>query len=167
MADLRKKRTDADIMRGFTKLLKEKGFSKITIKEIIEESMIHRNTFYLHFTDKYDLLERLILNNIRRLDLRPDVIVDKPFSVFAAFYHDEMIPVVDKQLKDQVFVEIVGKTFFKEIIGGAKDNGIFFDLGKVAAIFLWNAWNGNKLSIFTDVAQLNEIYRSGQIPNHF
>lgn len=37
-------------------LLESKPFSKITVNELCEKSMIVRSTFYLHFQDKYELL---------------------------------------------------------------------------------------------------------------
>lgn len=37
-------------------LLERKPFSKITVNELCEQSMIVRSTFYLHFQDKYELL---------------------------------------------------------------------------------------------------------------
>lgn len=55
--DLRKIKTRKAIDRAFTKLITEKGFEAMTIKDIAEEAIINRGTFYMHFTDKYDLLE--------------------------------------------------------------------------------------------------------------
>ena len=44
------------IIEAFVKLLNERPLNKITIKDIVEECGINRNTFYYHFRDKYDLL---------------------------------------------------------------------------------------------------------------
>ena len=38
-------------------LLQKKSLDKITVKDIIEETEVNRNTFYYHFQDIYDLLE--------------------------------------------------------------------------------------------------------------
>lgn len=40
------------------KLMSEKDFDKISIKDLAEKLDINRGTFYLHFKDKYDLLEQ-------------------------------------------------------------------------------------------------------------
>lgn len=56
--DLRIKRTQRAIKDAFYSLVEEKGFEHITVKDITERAMISRNTFYLHYTDKYDLLNR-------------------------------------------------------------------------------------------------------------
>lgn len=57
--DLRVQKTLALIKRSFIKLIDEKGFSNITVNNISDEAMISRSTFYLHFTDKYDLLNKI------------------------------------------------------------------------------------------------------------
>ena len=46
-----------DIMTSFLKLLNEKPFDKITVREITQDCGINRNTFYYYFQDIYDLLE--------------------------------------------------------------------------------------------------------------
>lgn len=55
--DLRKIKTHRAIDQAFTKLIAEKGFEAMTIKDIAEEAIINRGTFYMHYEDKYDLLE--------------------------------------------------------------------------------------------------------------
>ena len=54
--DLRIKKTQTAIRSAFLKLLATKGFSKLTVRDIIQEAQINRSTFYAHYTDKYDLL---------------------------------------------------------------------------------------------------------------
>jgi AcrR family transcriptional regulator len=40
------------------KLMSEKDFDKISVKDLTDKLDINRGTFYLHFKDKYDLLEQ-------------------------------------------------------------------------------------------------------------
>jgi AcrR family transcriptional regulator len=47
-------------MNTFIVLLAEKGFDKITINDIAERANINRGTVYLHFVDKFDLLDKCI-----------------------------------------------------------------------------------------------------------
>ena len=47
------------IMVAFVTLLNEKPLDKITIKDIVEECGINRNTFYYHFQDIPDLIEAI------------------------------------------------------------------------------------------------------------
>ena len=56
--DRRIRKTKAQLRQGLAKLLKEKTIKEITVKELVEEVDINRSTFYLHYTDIYDLLEQ-------------------------------------------------------------------------------------------------------------
>lgn len=58
--DLRIIRTRKFIINSFIHLLEKKDFSSITIRDITSGAMINRATFYHHFVDKYDLLEKVI-----------------------------------------------------------------------------------------------------------
>lgn len=51
--------TKSAIKSGFVKTLKEKGMEHLTVRDITKQSHINRSTFYLHYSDKYDLLEKL------------------------------------------------------------------------------------------------------------
>lgn len=42
---------------AFKELIEENGFDKITVSDITDKCEIHRQTFYYHFQDKYELLE--------------------------------------------------------------------------------------------------------------
>ncbi|WMJ89220.1 TetR/AcrR family transcriptional regulator [Anaerocolumna sp. MB42-C2] len=58
--DRRIKKTRQLIMDTFLDLLAEKGFEKITINDIAERADINRGTVYLHYVDKFDLLDKCI-----------------------------------------------------------------------------------------------------------
>ncbi|HWJ77972.1 MAG TPA: TetR/AcrR family transcriptional regulator C-terminal domain-containing protein [Niallia sp.] len=53
------RKTKQLIQVSFMQILEEKPFDSITIGDITKKAKINRGTFYLHFTDKYDLLERI------------------------------------------------------------------------------------------------------------
>jgi len=52
-------------------LLESRNFRNITIKDICEEALVSRATFYTHFTDKYDFLKWWLLK------VYPDDLVNK------------------------------------------------------------------------------------------
>lgn len=54
--DLRVKRTRKLLSQALLSLIEHHSFHSISVKEICEEAMVHRATFYTHFNDKYDLL---------------------------------------------------------------------------------------------------------------
>jgi len=57
--DLRYVKTEEVIRNTFKNCVKEKGFERTSVVEICEKAKISRNTFYLHYEDKYLLLEKL------------------------------------------------------------------------------------------------------------
>lgn len=58
--DRRIAKTRQAIMEAFVMLMGEKSFEKITIQEIADRANVNRGTVYLHFTDKYALLDQCI-----------------------------------------------------------------------------------------------------------
>ncbi|MGE7904548.1 TetR/AcrR family transcriptional regulator [Peribacillus sp. NPDC094092] len=70
--DPRVLRTRKLIMDSFIKLSEGKEFKDITIKDITSEAMINRATFYYHFEDIYDLLEKA-LSEVLSVDLDYDI----------------------------------------------------------------------------------------------
>ena len=58
--DPRVLRTRKFIMDSFMELSIKKEFKDITVKDITTEAMINRATFYYHFEDIYDLLEKVL-----------------------------------------------------------------------------------------------------------
>ncbi len=65
--DRRIQRTRQAIMSTFIDLLTEKGFEKITINDIAERANINRGTVYLHYDDKFDLLDKCIGDYVDQL----------------------------------------------------------------------------------------------------
>lgn len=58
--DPRVLRTRKLIMDSFMELSSKKEFKDITVKDITTEAMINRATFYYHFEDIYDLLDKVL-----------------------------------------------------------------------------------------------------------
>ena len=58
--DLRIQRTQKAIIDAFYELLDEKSFGSITVIDICDRALINRGTFYTHFEDKYQLLDKCI-----------------------------------------------------------------------------------------------------------
>ena len=73
--DRRKRKSRKAIFNACVALLEEKEFQNITVNEIVERADLNRGTFYLHFVDKYDMMnsfendmiekiEEVLVNNI-------------------------------------------------------------------------------------------------------
>ena len=52
--------TEKAIKASFLKLLNERPLTKITVRDIVEDCGINRNSFYYHYRDIPALLEELI-----------------------------------------------------------------------------------------------------------
>ncbi|AUA35704.1 transcriptional regulator [Clostridioides difficile] len=57
--DRRTIRTKKMIRSALAELIDEKGFNNISVTDLTQRADINRGTFYLHYVDKYDLLERI------------------------------------------------------------------------------------------------------------
>lgn len=55
------------IQSAFLQMLVKEGFDKITVRSITEQANIGRKTFYLHYMDKYDLLDKIVDEHIAQL----------------------------------------------------------------------------------------------------
>ncbi|MEK8130604.1 TetR/AcrR family transcriptional regulator [Paenibacillus filicis] len=76
--DLRILRTKQSIRTAFFELIQEKGYEAITIQDIANRAMINRNTFYLHYENKPDLLHTCMDGLLSEVK---DVIVQCPISM--------------------------------------------------------------------------------------
>lgn len=65
--DLRVIKTCRLIRDAFVKLVDEKGFRNITVNDISDKAMINRSTFYLHYADKFDLLQKIVDEAIQNI----------------------------------------------------------------------------------------------------
>ena len=47
------------LRQGLARLMQKKSIKEITVKELVDEVDINRSTFYLHYTDIYQMLEKI------------------------------------------------------------------------------------------------------------
>ncbi|MDN4618161.1 TetR/AcrR family transcriptional regulator [Paenibacillus sp. PsM32] len=62
--DRRVLRTQEAIKKAFLELMSEKKFESITIQDIADRANINRATVYLHYLDKFDLIDKIIEEHI-------------------------------------------------------------------------------------------------------
>ena len=68
--DRRIRRTKKLLKQALDQLMDEKDFKDITVKDITERADLNRGTFYLHYMDTYDILNKIedeILKNIQNM----------------------------------------------------------------------------------------------------
>ncbi len=81
-------RTKIAIRNALVALIEEKGFDALSVKDITTRADINRGTFYLHYRDKFDLLEQTqaeIIQDVESIILKANSLnyadfnsVDKP-----------------------------------------------------------------------------------------
>ncbi|MHC1783440.1 MAG: TetR/AcrR family transcriptional regulator [Anaerolineaceae bacterium] len=89
-------RTKLAIHEAFVFLIKRKGFDAMLVSDIAEQANINRGTFYLHYQDKFDLLEKTqteIIANVERIILQANTLdlsafnsVEKPLPVIISVF---------------------------------------------------------------------------------
>src|SRR5690349_5267280 len=65
--DRRIRKTRQAILEAFVGLLAEKDFEHITMNEIADRANVNRGTVYLHYMDKFDLLDQCIETHLAQL----------------------------------------------------------------------------------------------------
>ncbi|MDY0404670.1 TetR/AcrR family transcriptional regulator C-terminal domain-containing protein [Virgibacillus sp. 179-BFC.A HS] len=66
--DRRIMKSQKAIHRAFLDKLYEDGFESVTIKDITDKADLSRKTFYLHYNDKYDLLDKIVEKHLKELE---------------------------------------------------------------------------------------------------
>lgn len=110
MAALRKLRTEREIQQAMEQLLLTKRFSEITVRQIVKVALINRNTFYLHYQDKFDLLSQMIDAIIERSDSQLTEFIERPFDFFADTLADLLSTgqeIIKFQERDDSFRQVV------------------------------------------------------------
>ena len=64
--DLRVIKSRSAIENAFINLVEIKGFPNVTIKEIAEKAMVNRNTIYLNYGSKEDILEAIVRSSVEK-----------------------------------------------------------------------------------------------------
>ncbi|WP_409174092.1 TetR/AcrR family transcriptional regulator [Brevibacillus fortis] len=65
--DRRILKTQEAVRKAVIELMSEKNFDDMTIQDIADKANVSRGTIYLHYVDKYDLLDKLIESHINQL----------------------------------------------------------------------------------------------------
>ncbi|WP_395319609.1 TetR/AcrR family transcriptional regulator [Fructilactobacillus frigidiflavus] len=95
MTDRRILKTRMAIESSFKKLIQTTDLDHLTIKMICDEANIGRKTFYLHFTDKYELMDQFLNQYLAELfevckDLNADNVQEKT-QIWIDFFEQNRI----------------------------------------------------------------------------
>lgn len=111
--DRRIDRTKKSLKSALISLMEVKELRKITVSEITKKANINRGTFYLHYLDIYDMVEKLgdeIINKIK------NIIDDGNPLAMNYLYLPILIKIVEYFYKDNRFIQALispnGDPFF-------------------------------------------------------
>jgi len=82
--DQRIRLTRTLLKNALVQLMQEQHISKISIRSICDVAGINRSTFYVHYSDQYDLLNKVeheVLDNLNKYLSKQDLDDDHPISV--------------------------------------------------------------------------------------
>ncbi|WP_053346863.1 TetR/AcrR family transcriptional regulator [Peribacillus butanolivorans] len=63
-------KTKLQIQQHFIALVEKEGFQHVSVKKIADRASINRGTFYLHYADKYELMDHIQQELLAELQLR-------------------------------------------------------------------------------------------------
>lgn len=94
--------TKKAIMDCFLNMLKRKNIDRVTVTDICEECGINRNTFYYYFSDIYDVLDSVLIEETEKnIDITEDATFYETYSKAAS---------VIIEYRQQLFMCIIPET---------------------------------------------------------
>jgi len=89
-------RTKLAIREALVELIAEKGFDSLSVRDITTRANVNRGTFYLHYQDKFDLLDQIemeIVQAVEKIVLQANSLnladfnsIDKPLPVGVSMF---------------------------------------------------------------------------------
>ncbi|KRK64741.1 transcriptional regulator [Companilactobacillus tucceti DSM 20183] len=124
--------TEIKIQKAFIKLVNLNGFDKLTVKSLVTEAQINRGTFYLHYLDKYDLIEKYeneVLLQIEDIfdkypkasstDIKSDKYDNAFFQLFRYLYSQKELAIVLMKSPDSVIIRKAKPLILQIVHSGA------------------------------------------------
>lgn len=150
------------IQSTFLKMLIKDGFDEITVKKITEEADISRKTFYLHYVDKYDLLDTMVNKQLEELEEICELKKEKGFiegtviwfnyfeenkAFFSALFESESTVSFRKQLLNFMMNQLSKKM---DKINPEKDEEILLRFLSMAVLGIIESFLLNELNTSTE-----------------
>ncbi|MCM3538121.1 TetR/AcrR family transcriptional regulator [Priestia endophytica] len=103
----RQNRTKTHLKQALIELIKEKGYHSVTVKNIVDYAAYNRSTFYIHYLDKLELAEDLLLSMLQGLEAsvgRPHIPGRK---VYTTKLNEPSFNIVSYIYKNRDFFELI------------------------------------------------------------
>lgn len=153
---MKQQSTKNNIAEGFYKLLNERYFDKITIRDIVDECGVTRNTFYYYFEDVYDIIDDTLNREMKkvilagrgkRLSLEHLL---EPIVKFFTENHSVAVHLFKSSKKDEIclYIEKAIRNAIDHYVGDIPgsdrvsgfDRDIIVDFYSFAVMGLFNQW---------------------------
>ncbi|MEH7121842.1 TetR/AcrR family transcriptional regulator [Bacillus sp. JJ1503] len=103
----RQNRTKEHLKQAMIELIKEKGYHSVSVKNIVDFAAYNRSTFYVHYLDKIEIAEDLLISMLQGLEDS----VGKPYvtgqKVYTAKLNEPSFNIVSYIYKNQHFFELI------------------------------------------------------------
>ncbi|MCM3652544.1 TetR/AcrR family transcriptional regulator [Metabacillus litoralis] len=103
----RQNRTKDHLKQALIELIKEKGYHSVTVKNIVDYATYNRSTFYIHYQDKIELAEDLLVSKLQGLEAS----VGKPYvpghKVYTVKLNAPSFNIVSYIYKNRNFFELI------------------------------------------------------------
>lgn len=128
--DRRVRKTKAQLKEGLARLMLKKSIKEITVKELVDEVDINRSTFYLHYTDIYQMLQQIEEDALREIsEVMKNCQIDSNNTDGAFFFIVQFFNIMDSNKElcrallgphgDMAFVErienLIAGTFLSQL----------------------------------------------------
>lgn len=141
--DRRKKYTRMVLKDSLIHLLKEKQISSITVKEICVKADINRSTFYTHYHDQFDLLDKI----------EEELIEDMKGYLSQYNYEDDDLQMIERLLEYFSSKAEICKTLLNEKVDTTFQKKVMV----VAQHFFMKNWQANS-HIEEDLSEYLSIF---------
>lgn len=129
------KQTQKFIMSTFMQLLENESLDKITVRDIVEECEINRNTFYYHYSDIYDLLDdvfRIEAEKFLEQDVDDNTTFGEEYARAAQFvlkYRKAILHIYDSKKRDVLenYLETLAFSFINRFVKKESEGYVLSD----------------------------------------
>lgn len=129
------KQTQKFIMSTFMQLLERESLDKITVRDIVEECEINRNTFYYHYSDIYDLLDdvfRIEAEKFLEQDVDDNTTFGEEYARAAQFvlkYRKAILHIYDSKKRDVLenYLEMMAFSFINRFVKKESEGYVLSD----------------------------------------
>ncbi|MCT2343828.1 TetR/AcrR family transcriptional regulator [Niallia taxi] len=106
-ATARQNRTREHLKLALIELIKDKGYHAVTVKNIVDHAAYNRSTFYIHYPDKIELAEDLLVSMLKGLEEAVGIPYMHGHKFYTAKLNTHSFNIVSYIYKNRHFFELI------------------------------------------------------------